>query len=60
MAGSRLLSLKDVSSMTSLSKSTIYRLMLSGKFPAQRQITVGRVAWLSSDVDEWISTGATA
>lgn len=60
MAGSRLLSLKDVSSMTSLSKSTIYRLLRMGRFPAQKQITVGRVAWLASEVDEWINTGATA
>ncbi len=54
-----LLSLKDVSSITSLSKSTIYRLLRIGQFPAQKQITVGRVAWLASDVDEWINSNGT-
>ncbi|WP_428087832.1 helix-turn-helix transcriptional regulator [Candidatus Thioglobus sp.] len=39
---------------TSLSISTIYRLMLKGLFPKQIKISERSVGWLESDIDEYI------
>ncbi len=49
----RLLHLKEVLSRTSLSRTTIYRLMGLGQFP--KSVALGsRVAWVESEVQEWI------
>ena len=57
----QLLSIKDVSSYTGLSRSTIYE-MVSEKsdrydstFPKKVQLTKVRVMWVASDIAEWIS-----
>ncbi len=51
--GARLLHLKEVLRLTSLSRTSIYRLMDLGTFPAS--VSLGsRVAWIEAEVSEWI------
>ncbi len=45
---------KDVCTMTGLSYSTIQRYEKRGLFPARRQISIHRVAWIEREVHEWI------
>ncbi len=35
-------------------KSTLWRLVKAGKFPAPRQVGPHRVGWLASEVADWI------
>ncbi|WP_201595213.1 helix-turn-helix transcriptional regulator [Psychrobacter vallis] len=58
----QLLSVKDVSHYTGLSRSTIYE-MINEKsvrhdptFPKKVQLTQVRVVWVASEVAEWINT----
>ncbi|EFN6654559.1 helix-turn-helix transcriptional regulator [Escherichia coli] len=48
------LELRDITKTTSLSRSTIYRMIGRGEFPKQRKISPRRVAWLKEDIDEWM------
>ncbi|AGM42904.1 helix-turn-helix transcriptional regulator [Aeromonas dhakensis] len=50
----KLLKLKDVIAMTSLSKASVYRQMNDGKFPASVKIGPRSVAWVSSEIELWI------
>ena len=50
----KLLKLKDVIAMTSLSKASVYRQMKDGKFPASVKIGPRSVAWVSSEIESWI------
>lgn len=50
----RLLKLKEVTQMTSLGSSTIYRKLADGTFPKPRTLSVGCVRWLESEVMAWI------
>jgi len=43
-----------VCNKTALSRSTIYTLIASGQFPRSVRLTQRRVAWLSTDIDQWI------
>ena len=54
-AGTMLLPMAKVAEHTSLSRSTIYRLMHSGEFPKPVQVSPGRVAWRDSDLADWLS-----
>lgn len=49
----RLFSIKDVSRITSLSETTIYRRMKVGDFPKPVTISPNRVAWPSSVIAQW-------
>ena len=49
----RLLSLHDVKRVTSLSKTSIYRGIAAGRFPAPMPIADQRVAWAASDILQW-------
>ena len=49
----RLLHLRSVIDRTSLSRTSIYRLMADAEFPASVRLG-GRVAWVESDVEKWI------
>ena len=51
---SRLLPMRDVTDLTSLSASSIRRLSRENKFPQPVQVTESRVAWLEKDVAKWI------
>ena len=50
----------QVSAITGLSRTTIWRLERAGKFPSRRKISPGAVAWLNSEVITWRETRATA
>jgi prophage regulatory protein len=49
-----LVGLKRVRELTSLGKSTIYRLISENKFPRPVKLTERRVAWRASDLTEWL------
>lgn len=55
---SRFFGVKEVVSVSGLSRTTIYRLEKSGKFPARYRLSPGRVGWLESDIDQWIRSRA--
>ena len=50
----KLLKLKDVIAMTSLSKASVYRQMNDGEFPASVKIGPRSVAWVSTEIESWI------
>jgi prophage regulatory protein len=45
----------DVEAKTSLSRTTLYRLMLSGEFPRPVTIAKRAVAWRATDVAAWLA-----
>ncbi len=47
--------LPAITKMTSLSRSSIYRLINTGDFPRQVQLSTRTVAWRLTDVEHWIS-----
>ena len=51
----RFLSLRAVLDRTSLSRSTVYRLMeAGGTFPRSVTVSAGRVAFLESEIEAWM------
>ena len=54
-----ILRLPAVKARTGLSTPTIYRLMASGHFPAQKQLGPRSVGWLESDIQGWIEARET-
>jgi prophage regulatory protein len=54
IAVTTLLKRKDVLSMVGLCYTTVYNLEKAGKFPSRRHLSPGRVAWLRSEVEDWI------
>ena len=51
----KLLRLRDVQTITGLSRTSLYRLIQLKDFPPPIQLTGARaVAWLQSDIDGWI------
>lgn len=54
MSGRKLLRVREVLDRTGLRRSTLYRLMAEGKFPRPRQLGMRAVAWVESEVEEWI------
>ncbi|WP_429141073.1 helix-turn-helix transcriptional regulator [Aeromonas veronii] len=56
----KLIKLKYVIEMTTLSKATIYRLMSKGAFPSAVHLGARAVAWRQSDVIEWIDSKVSA
>lgn len=52
----KFLKLKAVISITSLSRSSIYTAMSAGLFPTQIKIGERSVAWLDSDITNWMQT----
>jgi prophage regulatory protein len=47
----RFLRIREVMQVTGLSRMTIYRLEIVGKFPRRRQLSGNSVAWLESDIE---------
>lgn len=47
---------KDVVELTGLCYTTIYNLEKAGTFPARRQLSPGRVAWMRSEVGSWLQS----
>ena len=52
----KLIKIREVMNLTGLSRMSIYRFEQRGAFPARRRIGANTVAWLDSDIDEWIRT----
>jgi len=50
----RLVRMPEVTPRVGLCKASIYNRMNEGTFPRPVSIGGGRVAWLESDIDEWI------
>lgn len=51
----RIIRLKTVVARTGLSRSTIYRKIAEGTFPAQLKISVNGTGWHESEIDRWIA-----
>jgi prophage regulatory protein len=51
-----LLRRKQVEGLTALSRSRIYALMAAGAFPKPVQLGTMSVAWLETEVREWIAS----
>ena len=52
----RLLRIRAVCELTSLSRATIYRLVDDEKFPKPLRISTNRVGWCERSVVEWIAS----
>lgn len=51
----RLISAREVQSRTSLSRTSLWRLVRKGEFPAPARLGGNRIAWLESSVSAWIA-----
>ena len=51
----KFLRLVEVRNRVPYSRSTIYQLVAQGKFPKPINLGARTVAWLESDIDEWIA-----
>jgi prophage regulatory protein len=49
----KFLRIRQVMQLTGLSRMTIYRLELAGRFPKRRRLSENLVAWLESDIVAW-------
>jgi len=49
----KFLRIRQVMQRTGLSRMTIYRLELAGRFPKRRRLSENSVAWLESDIEAW-------
>lgn len=52
---SRFVNVKEVIQRTSLSRTTIWRMVKKGEFPSQIKIGMIRVAWLDMDIENWMN-----
>ncbi|RJK65248.1 dipicolinate synthase [Serratia marcescens] len=50
-----LIRLSDVQRRTGYSKAWIYRLMSLGKFPASVKIGTRAIAFIESEIDDWVN-----
>ncbi|TKB51819.1 AlpA family transcriptional regulator [Ferrimonas aestuarii] len=50
----RLIKLKDVMYTTGLARSTVYKYMNEGNFPKPVSLGERNVAWLESEIQDWI------
>ena len=48
-----LVRMPTVTRLTALSRSTIYRLVASGKFPAPVRLSTHSIAWHMADIEQW-------
>lgn len=54
------ISMKQVQLLTGLGRSTVWRLVSDGRFPAKVQLSNGRVGWIESQVAQWIESRQSA
>lgn len=54
----RIIRMETVRARTGLSRSTIYRKMAEGTFPAQLQISANGTGWHESEINRWIADPA--
>ncbi|MEZ8405905.1 AlpA family transcriptional regulator [Vibrio splendidus] len=50
----RLIKLKEVMTLTSLARSTIYKYMSEGQFPKAVPLGCRSVAWVEEEVTDWV------
>jgi len=50
----RIIRLNTVLDRTGLSRSTIYRKIAEGTFPAQIRISIHGAGWRESDINRWV------
>jgi prophage regulatory protein len=50
----RFIRLKEVMALTGLSRSSIYAFINDGKFPAQVRLAERTVAWVESEICDWM------
>ena len=50
----RIVRLSTVLARTGLSRSTIYRKIAEGTFPAQIKISINGAGWRESDINRWV------
>jgi prophage regulatory protein len=58
LVADRIVRMKTVLTRAGLSRSTIYRKIAEGTFPAQVRISVNGAGWRESDIDRWIADPA--
>lgn len=51
----QILKLPEVKSITSLSRSSVYRLITQGSFPKQIKLSERSSGWARSDVEKWLA-----
>ncbi|RWB75864.1 MAG: AlpA family phage regulatory protein [Mesorhizobium sp.] len=51
----RIIRLRTLLDRTGLSRSTLYRKIAEGTFPAQIKISINGAGWRESDVNRWIA-----
>lgn len=51
----RLIKIQEVSRITSLSRSTIYKYMAEGQFPQSVKLSTHSVAWVEHEVTDWVA-----
>lgn len=56
----RLLPLKAVTNVTTLSRMSVLRAVERGDFPKPIRLSVQRIAWRESDVSDWINSRVAA
>ncbi len=52
----RIFRMNELCQIYGFSRSTIYRLIESGRFPKPIKISARAVGWISTDLDEWLAT----
>lgn len=55
----RIVRLDTVLARTGLSRSTIYRKITEGTFPAQLKISINGAGWKESDINRWVADPVT-
>lgn len=60
VTGKQFKRLKEVKSRVGLSRSTIYAMMAAKTFPQSISLGLRSVAWLESDIDQWIDSRVAA
>lgn len=55
----RIIRMKTVLARTGLSRSTLYRKIAEGTFPAQIKISVHGAGWRESAIDHWLADPVT-
>lgn len=53
---STMLRIKDVCALTSLSRTSIYRLEAKGEFPRRVKLSAARVAWPKAAIEAWAAS----
>lgn len=54
--GEKIIKMNEVQKLTSLSRSTIWRLEKSGHFPSKIQLAEKAIGWIEGDIQRWIQS----